>query len=469
MNEDARLRYQILAELGRGGMGVVYKARDVKLDRIVALKRLLTKDNRLFIDRFMKEAKSIAAMNHPNIIQIFDIGEDGEGFFITTEFVEGTDLSKLIAKQKQLPPKSALRVFVPVCRAMQYAHEKGVIHRDIKPANILLTADGTPKIADFGLARLESEKDLEKTGIIMGTQFYASPEQFTDTKHVDHRTDIYSLGAMFYEMITGFSPRYFRESEIPQLVRAIVLKAMENERDKRYQSVKALLEDLNAIWQAVQSAPTMAPAPAAPPTVLREAPPAVLAADDGEMILVPAGPFRFGPDNRVINLPAFYIDKYPVTNRAYARVVPGHVFPPAEANHPVTKISWLEANAYARKLGKRLPEEAEWEKAARGADGRQYPWGNVFNPNCGNTFESHIGTTTPVDAYPEGKSPYGVCDLAGNVWEWTNTYLDERHVARVLKGGAFNGEAKFALCHARFAYPEKGVFPAAGFRCVRNA
>ena len=204
---DISQRYQILAELGRGGMGVVYQARDVVLGRVVALKRLLAKDNRFVIERFLKEAKSIAALNHPHIIQIYDIGEDRDGLFITTEFVEGADLARLIARQGKLPFKVALKIIVPTGEALAYAHERGVIHRDIKPANILLTQAGAPKIADFGLARLESEKELEKTGLIMGSLCYTSPEQFKTAKHVDHRTDIYSMGAMFYEMLTGQSPQ----------------------------------------------------------------------------------------------------------------------------------------------------------------------------------------------------------------------------------------------------------------------
>ncbi|MBZ0271942.1 formylglycine-generating enzyme family protein, partial [bacterium] len=188
-----------------------------------------------------------------------------------------------------------------------------------------------------------------------------------------------------------------------------------------------------------------------------------------EMVLIPAGPFRFGPEGKRVDLPAYYIDKYPVTNEQYARVFPAHVFPPEEARHPVVKISWEQAMQFARKIGKRLPTEAEWEKAARGTDGRQYPWGNEFAPERCNTFESGMGVTTPVDAYPAGKSPMGVMDMAGNAWEWTATRHESAPAFRVLKGGAYDGKADFALCAQRFAYHQSGLFQASGFRCVKSA
>ena len=458
-------RYRLIEELGRGGMGVVYKVEDKMLERVVALKRVLKKDNKTLIERFLAEAKSIAALNNSNIIQIYDIGQDTEGLYITTEFVAGTDLEKLLKNKGPLSPKVVLKLIVPICRALQQAHESNVIHRDIKPANILLTEKGVPKIADFGLARRESMKKKELTGMIMGTRAYASPEQFMDAKHVDHRTDIYSVGALCYEMLTGKNPQFFREMDVPQPFRQIITKAMAREPGQRYQTLTEMLAALSHI-AAPRSRPTAQQAQRPPATMVR--PPSVLAEDTAEMVLIPEGPSRFGQEGRVSQLPAFYTDKYPVTNEQFARFKPTHLYPPQEANHPATKMTWLEANAYARKHGKRLPTEAEWEKAARGEDGRRFPWGNQFSGDKCNTLEAAIDGTTPVDAYPEGQSAYGVMDMAGNVWEWTGTYLDRRETARVLKGGAFNGEAKFALCYARFAYPERGLLPTAGFRCVKN-
>ncbi|MCB9475783.1 MAG: SUMF1/EgtB/PvdO family nonheme iron enzyme [Deltaproteobacteria bacterium] len=482
-------RYEIIEELGRGGMGVVYKASDTALGRVVALKRLLAKDNKMVINRFLAEAKSIARLNHPNIIQIYDIGEDAEGLFITTEFVEGRDLYRLIKTQKRLSARLAYRIILQVCEAMQYAHSHSIIHRDIKPANILLTKEGVPKVADFGLARHETMKEYEMTGMVMGTQNYASPEQFQDSKHVDHRTDIYSIGAMFFEMLSGQKPQFMRESEIPQPFRPIILKATAADKSLRYLDLSLMIKDLQQVAKKRPASPAadtpssvseaapppsdfgadsgVAAMPTAPAGRRIETPPTIRGILGEEMILIPEGTFLFGPKGLVVRLPAFYIDKYPVTNEMYSRVDPNFRYRPEEARHPVTKITWLAANAFARKMSKRLPTEQQWEKAARGTKGLMFPWGNEFRPEYCNTVEGNIGSTTAVDAYPEGKTPFGVMDMAGNVWEWTATYLDDRKTARVLKGGAFNGESKFARCFARFAYPEQGLLPAAGFRCVQ--
>ena len=457
-------RYKVVAELGRGGMGVVYKCEDKMLGRTVALKRLLAKDEGMLIRRFKAEAKSIAALNHPNIMQIYDIAEDGEGLLITTEFVEGTDLEKFLDKKGKLHPKVAMKIIVPICKAMLYAHEKGVIHRDIKPANILLTKQGVPKIGDFGLARTRQMKDMEVTGVIMGTKAYSSPEQFTDAKHLDHRTDIYSVAAMLYEMLSGKSPQFFREADISKAFVPIILKGMAHDRAERYKDLGEMLRHLMAMSKrepvdnnSMNHQATLGPESKS------------IIETGVEMVLIPGGDFLFGKQGVNMNLEAFYIDKFSVTNEQFAKLKRDHIYPLDQANHPATKLTWLEANTYARRIGKRLPSEAEWEKAARGIDGREFPWGNNFSAELCNTFESKLNTTTPVDAYPEGASYYGVMDMAGNVWEWTSTYLDKRKTARILKGGAFNGKAQFAKSFSRFAYPEKGLIPAAGFRCVRRA
>lgn len=461
-------RYKILSELGRGGMGVVYKAQDSVLGRVVAIKRLLVKGRAIIIERFISEARSAATLIHPNIVMVYDINKDAEGLFIVSEFVDGTDLHKLIRAKGSIPPQAAVKLIVPVLQAMGVAHKKGVIHRDIKPANILVTKDLVPKVADFGLARLESDKDREMTGMVMGTQNYASPEQFRDSKHVDHRTDIFSLGAVFFEMLTGQKPQYMRESNIPPAFQKIILTATESDVKKRYPDLDAMIGDIESVMSLSRKKPAAAPAPARP-AVRPAAPIPAMRADEAAlagMILIPAGPFPFGTQKRSIHLPAFYIDRYPVTNEQYARFHPDHAYPPEHADHPVTRVTFIDAARYARSVGKRLPTEEEWEKAAAGPQGMLFPWGNQFEADRCNTFEAGLGATSPIDAFPEGKSPYGVMDMAGNVWEWTATWLDERRSARVLKGGAFNGEAKFAMCASRFAYLEKGLTPHFGFRCV---
>lgn len=188
-------RYETIELLGQGGMGKVYKARDKKLKRTVALKRLL-KDSgarEKGLARFLKEAQAIANLNHQNIVNIHDLGEDQEGHFIVMEYVEGETLSAKIAREGKLEPREVIDLARPVGQALSFAHRKGIIHRDIKPTNILISKEGTPKIVDFGLAQIERESELSKSGYGMGTIDYMPPEQRRDAKNVDHRADIYAL------------------------------------------------------------------------------------------------------------------------------------------------------------------------------------------------------------------------------------------------------------------------------------
>jgi serine/threonine protein kinase len=193
-------RYEILSTIGQGGMGVVYKARDNRLRRIIALKRLRTdlSNSQSAIDRFFNEAKSIATLNHQNIVQIYDYGEDFEGHYIAMEYVDGVSIKDYLKEKGKLDTEEATRIILGLARGLAIAHEKGVIHRDIKPGNILLDKNNRAKLTDFGLARVIDSEDITRTGFMMGTPDYCSPEQLRDAKNVDYRTDIYSLGATFY-------------------------------------------------------------------------------------------------------------------------------------------------------------------------------------------------------------------------------------------------------------------------------
>jgi sulfatase modifying factor 1 len=198
-----------------------------------------------------------------------------------------------------------------------------------------------------------------------------------------------------------------------------------------------------------------------------------------EMILIPAGEFLYGRKKKRLILPEFWIDKTPVTNAEYARFVAdtGHMppkhwkgkTPPDELlDHPVTWVSWHDAAAYAEWAGKRLPTEEEWEKAARGSDGREYPWGDRFDPSRCNTKESGIRNSTPVGQYsPQGDSPYGCVDMAGNVWEWTASDFDKSN--KVLRGGSWDNYPGDALCAHRGRYPPLNWYISVGFRCARGS
>ena len=243
--------------LGHGGMGAVYLARQKALDRLVALKLLAPREGSSpeFAERFTREAKALARLNHPRIVAIYDFGIVEGLYFFLMEYVDGTNLRHLM-RGGHLSPAEALALVPQICDALQYAHEESVVHRDIKPENILLDKKGRVKIADFGLAKIlgtdTSEVGLTGSRHVMGTPHYMAPEQLEHPKNVDHRADIYSLGVVFYEMLTGELPlgRFLPPSQKVQVdVRLddVVLRALEKEPERRYQHVSEIKTDIGEI------------------------------------------------------------------------------------------------------------------------------------------------------------------------------------------------------------------------------
>ena len=199
-------RYEVVEELGRGTMGVVYKAHDPQIDRLVALKilrpdRVVSQD---FVLRFLREAKAIGRISHPNIVTVYDVGQDHGTIYIAMEYLEGRPLNEVI-KGKTLPVEEAVEICSQVAGALGYAHGKGITHRDIKPSNIILTPDNQTKLTDFGIARIEDPDAAQQTqaGDILGTPVYMAPEQVLGQK-ADGRTDLYALGVIVYEIISPF-------------------------------------------------------------------------------------------------------------------------------------------------------------------------------------------------------------------------------------------------------------------------
>ena len=247
-------QFEILKCLGRGGMGVVYKARQKSLDRWVAIKVLAPErvhDER-FAEHFEREAKTLAKMSHPNIVTVFDHGQTGELFYIVMEYVDGVNLRDLLRDGK-MEPEQALAVVPPICEALDYAHGKGVVHRDIKPENLLLDRDGRVKIADFGIASL-----VGATGEKSGTPPYMAPEQ--ELGVVDRRADIYALGAVLYEMLTGERPSKdlvapSKRVEVDVKIDEMVLRALEKEPELRYQTAGEFRTVAESITDSANSAP----------------------------------------------------------------------------------------------------------------------------------------------------------------------------------------------------------------------
>ncbi|MDC4206121.1 MAG: protein kinase [Candidatus Manganitrophus sp.] len=256
-------RYKIVKKIGQGGMGVVYQAEDTLLKRLVAYKVLpaAIRENEAMLQSFLQEARIAAALNHPNVVTIFDTGKNGDEIFITMEYVNGITLKEYLEKNETSIPK-LVEIMKEICVGVSYAHSKNVVHRDLKPANVMLTHDHRVKIMDFGLAKVVSETAADKTSV-KGTPLYMAPEQILGEK-VDHQSDIYSLGCTFYRMVAGRPP--FVQGDVyyhhlhtlpahprtlnPKLSEALdrlIMKTIEKEKSKRYKKVTEIIEDLGKL------------------------------------------------------------------------------------------------------------------------------------------------------------------------------------------------------------------------------
>ncbi len=291
-------RYEIVGELGQGAMGVVYKATDPLIDRIVAIKTItlsLAQEERdEYEARFYQEAKAAGRLSHPNIVTIFDVGRTGDVAYIAMEFLQGRELRDILNDDKLLPVDQVIDIVAQVAMGLNYAHEHGVVHRDIKPSNIMVNREGHVKITDFGIARMASAGVRTQTGMVLGSPKYMSPEQVMG-KLTDQRSDVFSLGVMLYEMLTG-QPPFMGEnvnaimyqtlnaipqppsalnSAVPEMLNFIVAKALAKDLDHRYQTAKDFANDLRACQGAMPRTPLSFEMPrsrgAVPSTALPEA------------------------------------------------------------------------------------------------------------------------------------------------------------------------------------------------------
>ena len=539
-------KYIILEELGRGGFGTVYRAKDSTLEREVALKVLhpqLTVDTG-FLEKFRTEAKTVAALDSPNIVTVYDLGEADGRIFIAMKYMAGGSLKDLIEKVGALSFDTVQKIMQQVCSGLGEAHQKGLVHRDIKPANILFDGQGNAVISDFGLAKAVEMSTISVTSGAggVGTPAYRAPELWEGKPPASPATDIYSLGCVLFEMLTGrllfdgqttgeiITQHLVRGPQlpadlgdgVPQGIAQILSQMLARDSHARFRSTKELLDALEGARQEKKqehvpattvSQPQPVPAkseahkitpPAVQPQVVKEtadnrvlygvlggvigiallvwglnaakpapvsapAPTKTVAADrtptptqeptsvvsptpalgigssmqsdrDGmTLVYVPEGEFLMGsgendadaweiekPQHSVY-LDAYYIDQTEVSYAQYKLCVQAGACAQRRSewyyndgsyrDHPVVSVRWNDANDYCEWAGRELPTEAQWEKAARGTDGRIYPWGADIDCNHAN-YGACVGGTTPIGRFPEGASPDGELDTAGNVWEW---------------------------------------------------
>ncbi len=262
-------RYRLLREVGTGGMGQVFLAEDAFLHRQVAVK-VLRGDlarNPDFVERFRREATAAAKLSHPNVVAIYDVGEEDGASYLVMEYVEGETLQAHLSRSGPVGPEQTAYIGAQVAAALEHAHARGVIHRDIKPANILLTRDGTAKVTDFGIARAVSDATVVNTGGLLGSAYYLSPEQARGG-YTDEKSDLYSLGVVLYEMVTGQVPfsgdtmvavamKHLRERapdprelnrEVPESLQEVIHRALQKDPGRRCASAAVMRQDLEGLY-----------------------------------------------------------------------------------------------------------------------------------------------------------------------------------------------------------------------------
>ena len=433
-------RFQLLEEIGHGGFAQVWKAYDVKTRSQVAVKVLHGQHtgDRSRRERFFRGARQMARLGHANVVRVIEEEcEDGEYPFFVMEYLAGGDFRRAVLEGR-LSLQERLQVVLEVGDALTVAHSRGVIHRDVKPHNILLALDGSPKLTDFDLVRAADTTGGTRTAML-GTFLYASPEAMADARKAAEPSDVYGLGMTAIFALYGADLPSDVLWELPELVagleanercRQVLLRAVARKVPDRFARVEEFCAALREATSPISFLPS------SDRERLHEL-------DGSLLVYVPAGEFTLGTNEELkgfeedyqqrwkpehtVRLRGFWIGKYPVTNDQYKKFLTatGHRQPAfwseerfTGSKQPVVGVSWLDAKAYCDWAGLELPTEAQWEAAARGTDGRPFPWGdNVPSETLAN-YDGQEGRTTPVGAYPAGAGPYGTLDQAGNVWEW---------------------------------------------------
>jgi len=543
MQLPAQFGKYLLEEYLGGGMSRVYRARNPLINQTVVVK-ILTDEASADPNakaRFLEEARTVASVSHDNIIRMYDYGEDAQGRpFMVMEYLEGADLASLIKSGRTGELRDKLRIALQIAAALEHIHSQNlpIVHRDIKPHNIHVNPDGKIKLMDFGIAKAR-DLALTGTGLTLGTPFYMAPEQVLG-RGVTHLVDVYAFGILLFELLTGTRPlggdsveqifyqilhgalnlEPLKQAGVPPALSELTARCTAKEPAQRIQDFSLVRQGLQQILgQEEQAGRGPAPLPPPPPPSGRIWKMAVAAlallvalvaayfvfrpsaqvqleelidAPTGKMVLVRAGAFLAGKDRRTVNLPDFYIDQREVSNAAYARFctekqrpLPDR-FPQDRPNYPVVNITFVDAQEFARWAQKRLPTLLEWEKAARGADGRLYPWGNQADPTRANVNRGGNTELMPVSAYPEGESPWHALNMVGNAWEFVDqfqtpsegalsafkTLLDPPPTATepwyTIRGGSYRQPLFDSVLSDWAAVPARYRNDDIGFRCAKD-
>ncbi len=570
-------RYKIVQELAMGGFGITYRATDMRLNRAVVIKEFFpdgcTRNGEVLaqsgentvqelenaVKSFEKEGITLASLEHPNIVKVYDFFMGNRTAYLVLEYIDGRTLAQVFKSEKTpFPHNEALDIVRQMASALRYIHQKSVIHRDMNYSNVMLKPDGQAVLIDFGLARKfgATQNHTLTQGFFDG---FTPPEEYDYPPSTPHpRRDVYGLSALLYWMLTGEAPlgvptRLRRDSlvpphekvpSVPYDLSMAVMEGLKMREEDRYQTIAELESAINSaerdIWiperpipiaeralgwirRVMQGAeevseetaegvtkttpptarlPTSAPplrpvarviTPIEPPKMTRNP------KDGAEIIYIPAGKFLMGDSDmshnlrHEVELTDYYIYKNLVTVGQYATYCKAERkdMPPSpdfnanwsNKNHPIVNVAWEEAQAYAKWAGGNLPSEAQWERAARGTDGRKYPWGDEFDRSkcwCSKKSWGDSGGTTTVGKY--GVSPDGCTDMAGNVWQWCLDGYDANlwngkssqvinpvnvivKVKRVLHGGSwYNVTPDYFRCASRYKGTPGGGNSSLGFR-----
>jgi serine/threonine protein kinase/class 3 adenylate cyclase len=522
-------RYEILEELGVGGMGVVYKVNDEETGEVLALKVLradIASDS-VAMERFKNELRVARRITHPKVCRVHEFGRASGTAYISMELVEGHNLHEIQDMQLRMDPTSkgclgvndCLRIAIDLCDGLGEVHRQGAVHRDLKPSNVMLTSEDDVKLMDFGISGF-GNTGLTATGVAMGTPRYMAPEQVAQ-KPVDPRTDIYSFGLTLFEMLTGQpafdgdtmlavamkqlhaappSPRQLQPA-IPEEVEQLILKCLQKDPLRRYRSMADIAYDLRPMIGLVggltMSAPSLRPdSRVETPHILQPGDMQVNPKDVQTYVWIPPGVFNRGaspkdpeasisetPRHEVTITKGFWVGQGPVTIGSYRRFAAETKTPlPAELQKtwndqcPIVGVSWHQALAYCQWAGGRLLTDAEWEYAARAG----YPGPRYGDPNRVAWFR----VTPPGPRPVRGKDPnaWGLYDTLGNVWEWCADWFSEYQAEpltdpvgppggefKIIRGGSWDDHPRVARLSVRSWQAPTYRSPACGFRCALDS